>query len=284
MPIEKIINLLVLVTLFEMMMVTGLGVRAQQVMAVASNWRLVSRAAIANYIFVPACAFILLRLYQSPPLIAAGFLIAAACPGAPYGPPFTSLAKGQVPVAVGLMVVLAGSSAILSPLVLRLLLPLTSGKQHLDINVVRMVSILLMAQLLPLAIGMSVRAFLPALAEKLALPGKRLSVVLNLALFALILSVHYPILLQIRPIGFVGMAALALMSVGFGWLSGEGGKGVRTASAFLTGVRNAGVSLVIATSSFPGTAAVTAALAYALFQTIILAVLAVAWGRYAATG
>ncbi len=284
MPIEKIINLLVLVTLFEMMMVTGLGVRAQQVMAVASNWRLVSRAAIANYIFVPACAFILLRLYQSPPLIAAGFLIAAACPGAPYGPPFTSLAKGQVPVAVGLMVVLAGSSAILSPLVLRLLLPLTSGKQHLDINVVRMVSILLMAQLLPLAIGMSVRAFLPALAEKLALPGKRLSVVLNLALFALILSVHYPILLQIRPIGFVGMAALALMSVGFGWLSGGGGKGVRTASAFLTGVRNAGVSLVIATSSFPGTAAVTAALAYALFQTIILAVLAVAWGRYAATG
>jgi bile acid:Na+ symporter, BASS family len=51
---------------------------------------------------------------------------------------------------------------------------------------------------------------------------------------------------------------------------------VRTLS---TGVRNVGVSLVIATGSFPGTPAVTAALAFAIFQTVVLALVAVAWGR-----
>ena len=51
------------------------------------------------------------------------FLICAVCPGAPYGPPFTGMAKGKVGVAVGLMVILAGSSALVAPLLLHGLLP-----------------------------------------------------------------------------------------------------------------------------------------------------------------
>jgi hypothetical protein len=46
-------------------------------------------------------------------------------------------------------------------------------------------------------------------------------------------------------------------------------------------VRNVGVSLVIATGSFPNTPAVTAALAFGLLQTIALALLALGWGRLA---
>ena len=42
---------------------------------------------------------------------------------------------------------------------------------------------------------------------------------------------------------------------------------------------NVGVSLVIATGSFAGTQAVTAATAFAIFQTIIMAVVALGWGR-----
>lgn len=41
-----------------------------------------------------------------------------------------------------------------------------------------------------------------------------------------------------------------------------------------------GVSLVIATGSFPGTAAITVATAYATSQTIVIAVIAILWGRY----
>ena len=60
-----------------------------------------------------------------------------------------------------------------------------------------------------------------------------------------------------------------------GWVLGGPGSDRRTAMAFSTDVRNASVSLVIATVSFPGTPAVTAALAYGLFQTVVLALLAV---------
>jgi predicted Na+-dependent transporter len=182
MTIDQFINALVTITLIEMMVAIGLGVTFADVIRVARNWRLVAQAVLANYICVPAAAVGLLLLFRAEPMVAAGFLIAAVCPGAPYAPPFTALAKGNVPVSVGLMVMLAGTSALAA-----------------------------------------------------------------------------------------------------GWLSGLPGSGNRRAMAITTAVRNVGVGLVIATSGFPGTAAVTATLAFALFQTVVMAIVALAWGRWSAT-
>jgi BASS family bile acid:Na+ symporter len=68
----------------------------------------------ANYLFVPGVAVGLLILFDTAPTVAAGFLVLAACPGVPFGPPFAGIARANVPVAVGLMVILAGSSAPIS--------------------------------------------------------------------------------------------------------------------------------------------------------------------------
>src|SRR5207237_627810 len=81
-------------------------------------------ALVASYVCVPAAAIGLLIVFQADPFVAAGFLICAVCPGAPYGPPFTGLAKGNVVVSVGLMVILAASSALAAPALLQALLPL----------------------------------------------------------------------------------------------------------------------------------------------------------------
>ena len=64
-----------------------------------------------------------------------------------------------------------------------------------------------------------------------------------------------------------------------GWLVGGPGGDTRTATAMATAVRNVGVSLVIATASFPGTLAVSAATVFAIFQTVGVALLAACWGR-----
>src|SRR5205807_4428872 len=139
------------------------------------------------------------------PLVAAGFLIAAVCPGAPYGPPFTSMAKGNVSLSVGLMMLLAGSSALLAPLLLRLLLPMVSGEHPVQIDVVRMIETLLGDQLLPLGTGLFIRHRWPILAERLGKPARRLSFVLNAALLATILTVQFDTLIAIPPRAFGGM-------------------------------------------------------------------------------
>jgi bile acid:Na+ symporter, BASS family len=144
MSIDQLINLLVTVTLIEMMVATGLGVTLAGITGVIRNRRLLLRAALANYVCVPATAIGLLLAFRSPPMIAAGFLIAAVCPGAPYGPPFTAFAKGNVAASVGLMVVLAGSSALLAPLLLSFLLPWMGGDNTLSVDAGKMVVIRLL--------------------------------------------------------------------------------------------------------------------------------------------
>src|SRR4051794_21953924 len=180
MTVDRVINLVALVTLLEMMVTIGLGVTFAEVAGVARHWRLVGQAALTNYVCFPAAAVGLLLVFHADPLVAAGFLIAAVCPGAPYGPPFTRLARGNVALAVGLMVILAGLSALVAPLLLYFLLPLAAGDAQVQVDVARMVGTLLLAQLLPLGVGLAVRRWRPTLADRLKKPASVVSVVLNL--------------------------------------------------------------------------------------------------------
>jgi bile acid:Na+ symporter, BASS family len=280
MPIDRLINLLVTVTLIEMMIAIGLGVTLADIVGVAKSRRVVVQAALANYVCVPAAAVGLLLLFRAEAMIAAGFLIAAVCPGAPYGPPFTALAKGNVAVSVGLMVILAGSSALVAPLLLYVLLPYVSSGTSLSVDAGKMVVTLLVTQLLPLCLGVTMRDWRPNLAARLLKPANRLSTVLNLSVIGLILGVQFRTLMEIRPIGYLGMLVLVLAALAAGWALGMPGVGNRKAMAISTSVRNVGVGLVIATSSFPDTPAVTATLAFALFQTVVMALVVLGWGRW----
>jgi BASS family bile acid:Na+ symporter len=231
-------------------------------------------------VIVPSAAVALLLLFHAAPLVAAGFLIAAVCPGAPYGPPFTGIAKGNVALSVGLMIMLAGSSALLAPMLLRLLLPVTSGDSPVQVDLAKMIETLLGAQLLPLCAGLLIRHRWPPLADRLQKPGRVLSLLLNVAVLGTILAVQFDTLIAIPPRAFGGMTALVFAGVATGWLLGGPNRADRLAMAMATSVRNVAVTLVIAMASFPGTPAIVAATAFGLFQTILVALVAVAWGRF----
>lgn len=279
MRVDRLINVLSEITLIEMMVTIGLGVTFSDVLRVSRDYGRVTRAALANYIFVPAAALGLLLLFHASPMIAVGFLVAAVCPGAPYGPPFTAMAKGKVEVAVGLMVILAGSSAIVAPLLLQFLLPIVARDIPLKINLIKIVGTLLGVQLLPLCVGLMLRQRYPAWAERFRKPAGVLSMLLNLLTLAVILFVQFRVLLEIHLLGYIGMLFLVIATMVSGWLTGGRESQDRKGMVLTTVVRNVGVSLVIVTSSFPGTAAVGSATAYALFQTIVIALVAFAWGR-----
>jgi BASS family bile acid:Na+ symporter len=279
MNIDQVINLLVTVALVELMATLGLSVTAADLLAVAKDWRLLSAAALANYVCVPAATVGLLLLFDPHPMVAAGFLILAVCPGAPYGPPFTAIAKGNVPAAVGLMIVLAGSSAILAPLLLRFLLPWVTGDERVQLDAVRMVVTLFVTQLLPLAAGLALAQWRPTAAARVRTPAILASKILNLLAVAVILAVQFPLLAQVRPMGYLGMIALLAISLIAGWLLGGPGRHNRKALALTTALRNAGVGLVLAASSFPGTPALTAVLAYAIIELFGSFLLACVWSR-----
>lgn len=280
MTAATLIKILVPITLVEMMIAIGLGVSLAELAAAVRNWRLATKAALANYLCVPAVTVgLLLLLHPADATVPVGFLILAVCPGAPFGPGCTRLARGNVAAAVGLMVLLAGSSAIAAPLLLHFFLPLISGSEALQVDAGEIVVTLLATQLAPLCVGLGIRHGLPGLANRLQRPANLLSAILNLATIVVVLGVYFPLLAEIRLRGYVGMLALLVASWGAGWLLGGPGSDNRRALALTTSLRNVGVGLVIATRNFGGTAAVTAVLAYGIFEIFGSLLLAVVWGR-----
>lgn len=282
MTIDRVINLLAMITLVELMITIGLGATIADVRDAARDWRFALRAALANYVIVPALAVGLVMLFHANPMVAAGVMVVAVCPGAPYGPPFTALARGRVDRAVGLMVILAGSSALLAPLLLQALLPVVARGSTVTIDGGRIVSTLIVAQFLPLCAGLALAAYHPARAKALRTPFARLSTLLNLTLLVVILVAQFHLLAAIRPRGYFGMALLLAGSAAAGWLLGGRAAADRKTLAITTAVRNVGVGLVIAGGSFPGTPAVTFVTAYALVQTVVTAAVVIAIGRRSA--
>jgi BASS family bile acid:Na+ symporter len=279
MSLDRLINIAVTLTLVEMMVTVGLRVRFSDIAATAKDWRLVTGAALANYVAVPAVAVALLLVFDAKPMVAAGFLVLAVCPGAPFGPPFTAIARGNVAAAVGLMVILAGSSAIVSPLLLQGLLAWLVAGETIRVDVIGIISTLVVTQLLPLLIGLSVNHWRPILAARLLDPFERASKIMNLGVAALILATQFPMLMEIRLLAFGGMLVLLVASLLAGWLAGGPDQENRKTLALTTALRNAAVGLVIATGNFAGTPAVSAVLAYgivAVFGTLAVAYL---WGR-----
>jgi bile acid:Na+ symporter, BASS family len=279
MSLDRLINILVTITLIEMMVLIGLRVTFAEIAGTVRDWRLLGWAAAANYLLVPAAAIVLLVVFDVSPAIAAGFLILAVCPGAPFGPPFVGIARANVSMAVGLMVVLAASSAIVSPVLLLVLLPWVSGGEAPRIDLIAMVGALLVTQLLPLLVGLLVRHRFPRLADSLLSPFELVSKVLNLSVAGLILATQYPMLAEIRMRGFAGMLILLAASLAIGWLAGGAGRDNRKTMALTTALRNVGVGLVIVTGNFAGTAAVSAALAYGIVEVFGSLLLALWWGR-----
>jgi BASS family bile acid:Na+ symporter len=283
---DRIINVLVLVTLIEMMLAIGLGVTLAELVAVARNLRLVTKVLLANYVWVPVLTIMLILLVQPLPVVTAGFLMLAVCPGAPFGPPCTTIAKGDTPVAVGLMAILAASSALVAPLLLYVLLlivpaapPAEVEAEMPGIDATKIIPTLLITQIVPLALGLALRYRWPAAAARLQRPANGLSAILSLILLALIFIAQFHTLWDIRLVGFAGMLVLLAGSLASGWLAGGPGVGSRRAVALTTSLRNVGVALVIATGAFPGTAAVTAVIAYGLLEIVGSLLVAVLWGR-----
>ncbi len=281
MPLDSLVKLVVTVAVIEMMVTVGLGVAVADVIAVAREGRLLARAALANYVCVPAATVALLMMFDAHPMVAVGFLVLAVCPGAPFGPPLAVLARGNMALSVGWMTILAASSAVIAPVSLYLLLPWITGTQAMTIDTVnRMMSTLIVVQLLPLAAGLGIRHFRPGMADRMLGLALGTAKVLNAAAIVLVVSAYYHLLMEVRLKGLIGMLILLTLSLAAGWLLGGRGIESRKTLALTTSTRNVGVGLVIATDAFGGTLAVTAVLAYGLVGIIGSLLIARSWGRH----
>jgi len=91
-----------------------------------------------------------------------GFIIIAMAPAAPFGPKLTQMAKGNIPLAVGLMFILAVVAVISVPITATIIL---GG--GITIDALGILMTLVFYQLIPLLLGLLVNSLWGNIAEKL---------------------------------------------------------------------------------------------------------------------
>ena len=134
------------------MMTMGLGFTVRQIIDALRDVRLVLLALLANFVAMPLGALALDKMLRLDEPLGVGLLLLGAAAGAPFLPKLTELAKGNLPFAVGIMVLLAVGTVGYLPLVLPLLLP------GISIDSKKIAGWLFLLTLLPLAGGLALRA------------------------------------------------------------------------------------------------------------------------------
>ena len=240
-----ITRLSVLVFLVSSMSGIGLSLSLQQVVAPLRNTRLVLFALVANFIIAPALALGIGRLLRLDEPFALGLLLLGLAAGAPFMPKIVAVAKGDLALAVGLMVLLMVGTTVLLPVALP---QLVEGAQ---VNPWKIARFLIFLLLLPLVAGLVVKARLESAAARLRPVLERVSTVSLLMMLALILAINFKGVLRIFGTGAILAAILfAVLSALAGWLFGGRNAAQRAVLGLGTGLRNIPAALIVSTQNF----------------------------------
>ena len=134
------------------MLAMGAGLTIPQIAEPLRNARLVGLALLANFVVMPLGALALAKMLWLDEPFGIGLLLLGCAAGAPFLPKLAELAKGNLAFAVGAMVLLMIVTVGYLPIVLPLLLP------GVTVNSWEIARSLLLLMLLPLAIGLALKA------------------------------------------------------------------------------------------------------------------------------
>ena len=227
------------------MLAMGLSLSVGQILQPLGNLRLVLLALVANFVIVPATAFVLGQVIPMGEPLRIGLILLGAAAGAPFLPKLAQIAKANVPFAVGLMALLIVVTVVYLPLVLPLLLPgvEADGGQ---------IAVALFGQMLvPLGIGLLVRARWEEAAGELQKPVAQVSNLSLVLLLVLMLGLNLDDVIGLFGSGAIIATLLVLaVAIGSGYLLGGPGRDTRQVLALGTGQRNLAATFLIAGGNF----------------------------------
>jgi len=206
------------------------------------------------------------------PAASTAVILIGCAAGAPFLPKLTQLARGNVALAVGGMVLLMVVTVLYAPIVVPLVVP------GATVDAFQIARSLIVLMLIPLGVGLVVRARYPGLADDWVGPAGQASTAgLLIGISSAILVTWQDILGAIGTWIFVGTALVLVTGLLAGWLAGWSRPTDRPLLGLATAQRNIAAALVVASSIGGDTLLYT--LVGALVIPIVLIVLAGEMGR-----
>ena len=256
------------------MLAMGTGLTVGEIVAALRNHRLIMVALLANFVLMPLVALTLAKVLWLDEPLGVGLLLLGCAAGAPFLPKLAQLSGGNLPFAVGSMVLLMIITVGYLPIVLPLLLP------EVTVNPSKIAQSLIVLMLLPLGIGLFAKARHGRLSACVKPFLDRLSSISLVLLILLISIVNFDKVLQV--FGTRGiLAGLLFIAFGclMGWLLGGPGDDTRRVLALGTGQRNIAAALVVGSQSFTDQGVTVMVVVVAIIGLVTLMPLAGMFGR-----
>jgi BASS family bile acid:Na+ symporter len=270
------INIVIQLAIVSTMVSVGLQVTGAQILSAVMRRGLLAKALLANLVLIPLLAVLFTRLFALPQWTAVGILLVAAAPGAPMIPKLVEAAKADLPFSVGLMFILATLTIVVTPVTAGILLPVDVDVEFDVLAVIRM---LLILQLIPLLTGLAVQQWLPALKHIIVRPSILLANLFVAMAIALVAIRDYETLIKLPWTAVAAILLLVASMLLAGWLLGGPQPDTRRSLALGTSAQSNGLALVITSSSFPGSGADIAVVAFGLLNILINFAIAFYWRR-----
>ena len=238
----------------------GLGSTFSDLTYLLRRPALALRSIFAMYVMVPVAALALVFALPLSPGARAALLVFAVSAGAPLLPrklsPF-----GNSSYVFSLVTL----SSVLAIFLVPAWVSMISARFDLEttISMATVAKLLAKAFLLPLAIGMVVRAIIGDAGDKLSDGLMKVAGVVLLVTALVLLATNWELMLKLRGEGMIALVALILIALAIGHLMGGPDEDDRTALAIACATRHIGIALVVA-SAFPGPATVVIVLAYTI--------------------
>jgi BASS family bile acid:Na+ symporter len=247
------------------MLAMGTGLTVAKITEPLRNARLLVLALLANFVLMPLGAFALGKVLWLEEPFGIGLLVLGCAAGAPFLPKLAELAKGNLAFAVGAMVLLMVVTVGYLPVVLPLLLA------GVSVDPWKIARSLILLMLLPLAVGLALKAYYEAMAARVK---PALDWISNVSLILLVLLISAANIDKVLDVfGTRGiLAGLLFIALGFaiGWLLGGPGNDTRRVLALGTAQRNIAAALVVGSQSFSDPKVVVMVIVVAIVGLIIL--------------
>ncbi len=245
--LSEFVKISALVFVLSSMLAMGLSLTIPQILEPLKNVRLVIVALLANFVAVPLLAWGVGSVLNLDTDLYTGLILVATAAGAPFLPKLAQTAKGNIPLSVGIMVLLMVVTVVYLPLVLPLFL---SG---VEVSAWDIAKSLITSMLLPLAIGLFMKARWSDTADGLQPHMAQASSIA--ILFMLVGGIVLSWSSMVALVGTGGLLAAVLFLVGallIGLLAGSAVPGARSVLGLGTAQRNLSAALVVGALNFSG--------------------------------
>ena len=257
--LEPLPRILTYTFLVSTMLAIGLTVTGAEILSALRDRRAMGRLVLANLVLVPLLGYVLIMLIPLSPGAKLALALLALAPGGLTAIQFTNKVMGSMAFAAAAAFVLTVLSIVVTPILIKVLLPMQVG---LDLPFTRLVLFVLLFLLLPLLLGLGVRDRM----EKAAGVAGRVSLVVSNVSF--VATILLTMSLKKEAMGSIGegtvltLLLFIVLSMVIGWSVGGQDKGNRRVMAIATGMRNAGLCLLMTMRMFPQSGADAAVIAF----------------------